>query len=928
MAEKHFVVVHDFFKDKDSYGFALRPQHVQRYQEYLTIYTEEETERGEKWKSFLDRLDDDTGESCSSEEEEFQDTLQADDGKELVEEEEESGSRKGKHHDSDKLQEDDELGSTKAVNLEQEESGSRKGKHHDSDSLPEVGGLGGTKAVNLEQESPENELSKEREQAEETHHLRENQDLREKSLGRCIESVKEEEEDKVESESDEEKPSNSVKDPVGVDHLQENASEHVVVEAEKCEKETKSRSVIEWANIRPCLASIEAMMCTRVNNVNYMNREQNTLVENHAAASSSIKKSLSSIRESEQTSDGNDSDNDKSTGRCDSIKEENDSNDMEKSPFFPWYEELEVLVRLGVPKDLRGEVWQAFVGVKARRVERYYQDLLEQITNSDESNEQPNSSDVQRKWKKQIEKDIPRTFPGHPALNENGRDSLRRILLAYACHNPSVGYCQAMNFFAGLLLLLMPEENAFWTLVGVIDDYFDGYYTEEMIESQVDQLVFEELMRERFPKLVNHLDYLGVQVAWISGPWFLSIFVNILPWECVMRMWDVLLFEGNRVVLFRTAFALMELYGPAIVATQDAGDAITSLQTLAGSTFDSSQLVLTACMGYLSTNEARLEELRKLHRPAVLEIVEERLQKGRVWKDKKGLASKLYSFKHEGSILDEQKSTQRSDEGDKSQHGANVVTELDSLPDLQEQAVWLKVELCRLLEEKRSAVLRLSLFKLCFTFPFKSKQVIIESHYETNRNLCRAEELEIALMEIVKEDNRLELTAKIEELETEVEELKQVLSDKKEQEAAMLQVLMKVEQDQKITEDARVSAEQDAAAQRYAVHVLEEKNEKLVTQLAQMEKRVVTAETTLQYESGQNKALSSPRFARTQVSPQETLKKRTGFLSFGLGWRERNKVKQPEESNGENTNSNAVSEAKSPSKESKSEDLLDPETRR
>lgn len=30
---------------------------------------------------------------------------------------------------------------------------------------------------------------------------------------------------------------------------------------------------------------------------------------------------------------------------------------------------------------------------------------------------------------------------------------------------------------------------------------------------------------------VNHLDYLGVQVTWISGPWFLSIFVNMLPWE-------------------------------------------------------------------------------------------------------------------------------------------------------------------------------------------------------------------------------------------------------------------------------------------------------------------------------------------------------------------------------------------------------------
>lgn len=37
---------------------------------------------------------------------------------------------------------------------------------------------------------------------------------------------------------------------------------------------------------------------------------------------------------------------------------------------------------------------------------------------------------------------------------------------------------------------------------------------------------------------VNHLDYLGVQVAWLSGPWFLSIFVNMLPWESGEDMWN------------------------------------------------------------------------------------------------------------------------------------------------------------------------------------------------------------------------------------------------------------------------------------------------------------------------------------------------------------------------------------------------------
>ncbi|XP_039067358.1 ecotropic viral integration site 5 protein homolog isoform X2 [Hibiscus syriacus] len=557
---------------------------------------------------------------------------------------------------------------------------------------------------------------------------------------------------------------------------------------------------------------------------------------------------------------------------------------------FPWKEELEVLVRGGVPMALRGELWQAFVGVRARRVESYYQDLLANKTNCGNNTEQQSlQSDCKgsttepvcgpEKWKGQIEKDLPRTFPGHPALDNDGRNALRRLLTAYTRHNPSVGYCQAMNFFAALLLLLMPEENAFWTLVGIIDDYFDGYYSEEMIESQVDQLVFEELMRERFPKLVNHLDYLGVQVAWATGPWFLSIFMNILPWESVLRVWDVLLYEGNRVMLFRTALALMELYGPALVTTKDAGDAVTLLQSLAGSTFDSSQLVLTACMGYQNENEKRLHELREKHRPAVIAAVEERSKGLQAWRDSQGLASKLYNFKQDpksilveanktGQLVDSQTNgnLSRSDSG--STNAGEVLISLtgeadtDAVPDLQEQVVWLKVELCRLLEEKRSAVLR-------------------------------SEELETALMEMVEQDNRRQLSARVEQLEQHVAELRKVLSEKQEQENAMLQVLMRVEQDQRVTEDARRFAEQDAAAQRYAAQVLQEKHEDAVASLTEMEKRVVMAESmleaTLQYHSGQSKVEPSPR---NQEPQQEIPARRISLLSpFGLGWRDRNKGK-------------------------------------
>lgn len=673
--------------------------------------------------------------------------------------------------------------------------------------------------------------------------------------------------------------------------------------------ERKTRQAQIWSETRSTLHAIEDMMSIRVKKkVNLAKNEQDRGLQEHLLA---VEEASATTGESEEDSEDEFYDLERSESmerfEVGSMRDvplnENishlDTKYHESLP--PWKEELECLVQGGVPMALRGELWQAFVGVKARRVENYYQDLLALGTNpgnnaEDKSTVNPiiDTACLPENWRGQIEKDLPRTFPGHPALDEDGRNALRRLLTAYARHNPCVGYCQAMNFFAGLLLLLMPEENAFWTLVGILDNYFDGYYSEEMIECQVDQLVLEVLVREKFPKMVNHLDYLGVQVAWVTGPWFLSIFMNMLPWESVLRVWDVLLFEGNRVMLFRTALALMELYGPALVTTKDAGDAVTLLQSLTGSTFDSSQLVLTACMGYQNVNEARLEELRNKHRPAVKAAVEERFKGLQVWRDCQGLASKLSSFEHDpGSVIVGTTETdKKADEvmnGDASPSDTASGDELTSLygnaetdtaPDLHEQVVWLKVELSKLLEEKKSAELR-------------------------------AEELETALMEMVKQDNRRQLSARVEHLERQVDELRGALVAKQEQENAMLQVLMRVEQEQRITEDARIFAEQEAAAQRHASQVLQEKYEEAIASLAEKEKRVVMAESmleaTLQYQSGQEKVLPSPRSTSQVSSPvggnqQSSLEipaRKISLLSrpFGLGWRDNSKGKPVEEVN-------------------------------
>lgn len=129
-----------------------------------------------------------------------------------------------------------------------------------------------------------------------------------------------------------------------------------------------------------------------------------------------------------------------------------------------------------------------------------------------------------------------------------------------------------------------------------------------------------------------------------------------------------------------------------MVTTKDAGDAVTLLQSLAGSTFDSSQLVLTACMGYQNVTEERLQQLRDKHRPAVRASLDERSKGIRVWRDSQGLASKLYGFKQDSGGKPE--GTNSETNGDIDASTANVDelylsmngdTVIDPAKDLEEQ---------------------------------------------------------------------------------------------------------------------------------------------------------------------------------------------------------------------------------------------------
>ena len=80
-----------------------------------------------------------------------------------------------------------------------------------------------------------------------------------------------------------------------------------------------------------------------------------------------------------------------------------------------------------------------------------------------------------------IEKDIHRNFPEHEmfggVFERIGREHLNNVCRAYSLHNPKDGYSQAMAPVAALLLMNMPEEEAFWSLVSICERYIPGRTT-------------------------------------------------------------------------------------------------------------------------------------------------------------------------------------------------------------------------------------------------------------------------------------------------------------------------------------------------------------------------------------------------------------------------------------------------------------------
>ena len=342
--------------------------------------------------------------------------------------------------------------------------------------------------------------------------------------------------------------------------------------------------------------------------------------------------------------------------------------------FPPKSDKIKRYVRKGIPLELRGAAWYWYAGGPGWKAnhEGLYWELIEQI-------EQDELSDNDREH---IERDLNRTFPDNVRFKPDPTTTLdaqagagggkkkrkstldaetpivralRRVLQAFAVYNPAIGYCQSLNFIAGLLLIFLDEdeEKAFVLLNIVTSVHLPVTHGVALEGANIDIAVLMTCIKDSLPAIWAKLDDKGgglvtdpsaqalrlPTVSLATTAWFMSLFVGTLPIESVLRVWDCLFFEGSKT-LFRIALAIFKFGERQILAVNDPMEIFQVVQTIPRSMLDINGL-MEVCFkrrggfGHVSQEliERRREERRRDVREGVAKIETGSRWKGR-WRAK------------------------------------------------------------------------------------------------------------------------------------------------------------------------------------------------------------------------------------------------------------------------------------------------------
>ncbi|XP_055539710.1 USP6 N-terminal-like protein isoform X3 [Wyeomyia smithii] len=264
-------------------------------------------------------------------------------------------------------------------------------------------------------------------------------------------------------------------------------------------------------------------------------------------------------------------------------------------------ERLQRRVLKGIPDRLRAAIWRKLLNIQQALDENpgVYDKMLKFA--------RLYSPDI-----RQIDMDVNRQFRNHINYRERysvKQQSLLKVLAAYSMYNMEVGYCQGMSTVAGVLLMYFDEEDTFWALNALLSNEryaMHGLYVEGFPKLMRFLQHHDKILTKCMPKVKKHLDKHGVDSVLYSLKWFFVIFIERIPFSLCLRVWDIYMLFGERV-LTAMAYTILKINRGKLLRMKDM-DQITEFL----------QITLYKQFGYdddtvIKTLQLAMYELKKLN---------------------------------------------------------------------------------------------------------------------------------------------------------------------------------------------------------------------------------------------------------------------------------------------------------------------------
>ncbi|XP_069795339.1 ecotropic viral integration site 5 protein homolog isoform X2 [Narcine bancroftii] len=299
--------------------------------------------------------------------------------------------------------------------------------------------------------------------------------------------------------------------------------------------------------------------------------------------------------------------------------------------------QMRELVRKGIPHHFRAIVWQLLCNAQNMPIKDQYSELLKMTSPCE----------------KLIRRDIARTYPEHEFFKEKdslGQEVLFNVMKAYSLVDREVGYCQGSAFIVGLLLMQMPEEEAFCVFVKLMQDYrLRELFKPSMAELGLCMYQFEWMIQEQLPELYVHFQSQSFHTSMYSSSWFLTIFLTTFPLPVATRLFDIFMSEGLEIV-FRVGIAILQSNQLELMQLDMEG-MLQHFQKTIPHQFDSGPDKLIQTAYQIKYNAKKMKKLEKEYTTIKNKEMEEQVEIKRLRTENRLLKQRIETLEKESASL-------------------------------------------------------------------------------------------------------------------------------------------------------------------------------------------------------------------------------------------------------------------------------------